>query len=91
MRRVEGVPARLRSIEAFGEALQVELLTGEVLLRLDRAVDAERMLRTVLGALPTGSGAVRRTVWLLTEALDQLGRTAEAEALRREHDLDADG
>ncbi|MEV4627520.1 hypothetical protein AB0J90_14640 [Micromonospora sp. NPDC049523] len=91
LRRVEGVPGRLRAIEAFGEALQVELLTGEVLLRLDRAVEAEPILRTVLGALPTGSPAVRRAAWLLAEALGQSGRGEEAEALRREHDLDTDG
>jgi tetratricopeptide (TPR) repeat protein len=91
LRRVEGVPQRLRSIEAFGEALQVELLIGEVLLRLDRAAEAEPILRTALGALPTGSPAVRRAAWLLAEALGQSGRSAEAEELRREHDLDADG
>ncbi|MGW4468004.1 hypothetical protein [Micromonospora sp. NPDC004704] len=91
LRRVEGVPGRLRAIEAFGEALQVELLTGEVLLRLDRAVEAEPILRTVLGSLPTGSPAVRRAAWLLSEALGQSGRGEEAEALRREHDLDTDG
>jgi tetratricopeptide (TPR) repeat protein len=91
LRRLVGVPLRLRSIEAFGEALQVELLIGEVLLRLDRAAEAEAVLRKVLGALPTGSGAVRRTAWLLAEALGQLGRAAEAEAVRREHDLDVDG
>ncbi|WP_329105700.1 hypothetical protein OG792_33365 [Micromonospora sp. NBC_01699] len=91
LRRVAGVPERLRAIEAFGEALQVELLTGEVLLRLDRAVEAESILRTVLGSLPTGSPAVRRAAWLLGEALDRSGRTDEAEELRREHDLDTDG
>lgn len=91
LHRIADVPRRLRSIEAFGEALQVELLTGEVLLRLDRAVEAEQMLHGVLGALPTGSGAVGRAAWLLSEALGQLGRTTEAEALRREHGLDADG
>ncbi|MFK3982600.1 hypothetical protein ACI2K4_19765 [Micromonospora sp. NPDC050397] len=91
LRRIEDVPARLRSIEAFGEALQVELLTGEVLLRLDRLPEAERLLRTTLAALPTGSGVVRRAAWLLAEALGRLGRTEEAEALRQEHDLDADG
>ncbi|MFI6758248.1 hypothetical protein ACIBF5_03765 [Micromonospora sp. NPDC050417] len=91
LRRIEDVPRRLRSIEAFGEALQVELLAGEVLLRLDRLVEAERMLRTTLAGLPTGSGVVRRAAWLLAQALGRLGRTAEAEALRREHDLETEG
>ncbi|MFC0507273.1 tetratricopeptide repeat protein [Micromonospora costi] len=88
--RLTGLPDRLRSIEAFGEAAQVEIFTGELLLRLDRPADAERLLRVVLGGLPTGSRPVQQTAWLLARALDELGRAEEAAALRAEHDLDHD-
>ncbi|WP_433459790.1 hypothetical protein [Micromonospora sp. CA-248212] len=88
--RLAGVPDRLRSIEAFGEAAQVEVLVGELLLRLDRPVEAEPLLRRVLGGLPAGSRPVRQTAWLLARALDLLDRPAEAAALRQEHDLDPD-
>ncbi|MBO4204545.1 hypothetical protein GSF22_00745 [Micromonospora echinofusca] len=88
--RLAGVAGQLRAIDAFGEALQVELLTGELLLRLDRPAEAEPVLRRALGALPKTSGAVPRAAWLLARALTGLGRTAEAEALRDEYRL-ADG
>ncbi|MDG4761094.1 hypothetical protein [Micromonospora sp. WMMD710] len=88
--RLAGVPDRLRSIEAFGEAAQVEVLTGELLLRLDRPGEAEPLLRRVLGGLPANSRPVRQTAWLLARALDLLDRPAEAAALRAEHDLDPD-
>ncbi|MEV4654609.1 hypothetical protein [Micromonospora sp. NPDC049301] len=88
--RLAGVPDRLRSIEAFGEAAQVEVLTGELLLRLDRPAEAEPLLRRVLGGLPADSRPVRQTAWLLARALDLLDRPEEAAALRAEHDLDQD-
>ncbi|MFG1880911.1 hypothetical protein [Micromonospora sp. NPDC049102] len=90
LERLSGVPDRLRSIEAFGEAAQVETLVGELLLRLDRPAEAEPLLRRVLGGLPAGSRPVRQTAWLLARALDLLDRPAEAAALRQEHDLDPD-
>ncbi|MER7469847.1 MULTISPECIES: hypothetical protein [unclassified Micromonospora] len=86
--RLVGVPTRLRSIEAFGEAAQVEAFIGELLLRLDRPAEAERLLREVLGGLPAGSRPVQSTAWLLARALDLLDRPAEAAALRDEYDLD---
>ncbi|MEH1164848.1 hypothetical protein V6V47_05625 [Micromonospora sp. CPCC 205539] len=88
--RLAGVPDRLRSIEAFGEAAQVEILAGELLLRLDRPAEAELLLRRVLGGLPADSRPVRQTAWLLARALDLLDRPADAAALRTEHDLDPD-
>ncbi|MGS2619382.1 hypothetical protein ACVCAH_33425 [Micromonospora sp. LZ34] len=88
--RLAGVPDRLRSIEAFAEAAQVEVLTGELLLQLDRPAEAERLLRRVLGGLPAGSRPVPQAAWLLARALDDLGRPDEAAALRKEHDLDHD-
>ncbi|TNH24325.1 hypothetical protein FHG89_25165 [Micromonospora orduensis] len=88
--RLVGVPDRLRSIEAFGEAAQVEILAGELLLRLDRPAEAEPLLRRVLGGLPADSRPVRQTAWLLARALDLLDRPDEAAALRTEHDLDPD-
>ncbi|GAB3949528.1 hypothetical protein GCM10027614_48500 [Micromonospora vulcania] len=90
MDRLAGVPDRLRSIEAFGEAAQVEILAGELLLRLERPAEAEPLLRRVLGGLPADSRPVRQTAWLLARALDLLDRPAEAAALRTEHDLDPD-
>ncbi|HEX5597425.1 MAG TPA: hypothetical protein VFX61_15615 [Micromonosporaceae bacterium] len=88
--RITVVPAQFRSIEAFGEALQADLLVGEVLLRLDRAGEAEPVLRNALAALPRDSGAVRQAAWLLARALSDLGRSAEAEALATEYDLEND-
>ena len=85
-----GCRDQLRSIEAFGEAAQVEALIGELLLRLDRPAEAEPLLRRVLGGLPADSRPVRQTAWLLARALDLLDRPAEAAALRTEHDLDPD-
>ncbi|WP_255511144.1 hypothetical protein [Micromonospora sp. WP24] len=88
--RLAGLPDRLRSIEAFGEAAQVEVFTGELLLRLERPADAERLLRDVLGGLPVGSRPVQQAAWLLAQALDGLGRSDEAAELRAEHNLDHD-
>ncbi|MEV7228378.1 hypothetical protein AB0M79_15330 [Polymorphospora sp. NPDC051019] len=88
--RLAGVPDKLRSIEAFGEAAQVEVFGGELLLDSGRPAQAEPVLRRVLGGLPTGSDPARRTAWLLARALDQLDRSAEADALRAEHGLTAD-
>ncbi len=41
LERIAGVADAFRGIEAFGEALQTDLLHGELLLRLDRPGDAE--------------------------------------------------
>ncbi|MEO3775820.1 hypothetical protein ABGB16_02995 [Micromonospora sp. B11E3] len=89
--RLAGVPARLRSIEAFGEAARVELLTGELLARAGRLGEAERLLREVLGGLPSGSRPAARAAWLLAGVLDELGRPDDAAAVREEHGLTADG
>ncbi|MCW3842413.1 hypothetical protein ONA70_20135 [Micromonospora yasonensis] len=86
--RVTGVPERLRSIEAFGEAAQVEVFTGELLLRDGRPEEAERLLRPVLGGLPTGSRPAAQAAWLLARALDDLGRSAEAAKIRAEHGIE---
>ena len=60
--RLAGVADRLRGIEAFGEALQVEMLVGELLLRTGRAGEAEPLLRSVLGGAAdlVGGGAADR-------------------------------
>ncbi|WBB78754.1 hypothetical protein O7606_21445 [Micromonospora sp. WMMD882] len=86
--RLAGVPDRLRSIEAFGEATQVEVLTGDLLLQLDRPAEAERVLRPALGGLPAGSRPAKQAAWLLAQALDGTGRPEEAAAIRAAHDLD---
>jgi tetratricopeptide (TPR) repeat protein len=85
--RITGVAASFRGIEAFGEALQAELLHGELLLRLERATQAEPLLRAVLGAAPHDSQLRENSAWLLSEALEMLGRSDEAERLRRDHGL----
>jgi tetratricopeptide (TPR) repeat protein len=85
--RIAGVADTFRGIEAFGEALQTDLLHGELLLRLDRAADAEPLLRSVLGAAPHDSQLRENAVWMLSEALEMLGRSDEAERLRRDNGL----
>jgi tetratricopeptide (TPR) repeat protein len=87
LERISGVAASFRRIEAFGEALQAELLHGELLLRLDRATQAEPLLRAVLGAAPHDSPLRENAAWLLSEALEMLGRGEEAERLRRDQGL----
>ncbi|WP_432956044.1 hypothetical protein [Micromonospora haikouensis] len=88
--RLAGVPARLRSIEAFGEAARVELLGGELLVRAGRPGEAEPLLREVLGGLPPGSRPAAQAAWLLARVLDELGRPDEAAAVRAEHGLTDD-
>jgi hypothetical protein len=88
--RLSGVADRLRSIEAFGEALHVDLLTGELLVRVGRPADAEPVLRGTLGGLPAQSDLVPRAAWWLAEALSAQGRVDEAEALRARYSLDQD-
>ncbi|MFI7304207.1 hypothetical protein ACIBM8_13435 [Micromonospora aurantiaca] len=88
--RVDGVPERLRSIEAFGEAAQVEVLTGELLLRDGRPEQAEGLLRPVLAGLPTGSRPATQAAWLLARALDEQGREAEAAKVRADHGIEED-
>jgi tetratricopeptide (TPR) repeat protein len=88
--RLAGVPARLRSIEAFGEAAQVEVLTGEMLARAGRLGEAEPLLREALAGLPSGSRLAGRAAWLLARVLDELGRPDEAAAVREEHGLPPD-
>jgi cellulose synthase operon protein C len=87
LERIAGVAEVFRGIEAFGEALQTDLLHGELLLRLDRAGEAEPMVRSVLGAAPHDSQLRENAVWLLSEALEMQGRSDEAERLRRDNGL----
>jgi cellulose synthase operon protein C len=85
LERIAGVADAFRGIEAFGEALQTDLLHGELLLRLDRAGEAEPTLRSVMGAAPHDSQLRENAVWLLSEALEMQGRADEAERLRRDN------
>lgn len=89
--RIVGVPHQLRAIEAFGEAFLAELLLGELLLRMDRPVEAEPVLRGVLSGLPRDAEALSQTAWLLSQAVSMQGRDDEAKALRSEYGLDEDG
>jgi tetratricopeptide (TPR) repeat protein len=86
--RIEGVGDRLRGIDAFGEALQADVLAGQALLFADRPGDAEPVLRAAVGSLPRESDLLSRAAQSLAEALDELGREDEAAAVRAEHDLD---
>ncbi|HEX6967786.1 MAG TPA: tetratricopeptide repeat protein [Micromonosporaceae bacterium] len=88
--RAVTAPKQFRAIDAFGEALQADLLLGEALLRLGRPTAAEPVLRQALAALPRDAGAVPQAAWLLARALSDLGREEEAAALRAEYDLPSD-
>jgi tetratricopeptide (TPR) repeat protein len=77
-----------RSIGAFGDALQADILRSELLLRLDRPAAAEPVLRAVLATAPRESPARENAAWLLTGVLETLGRHDEAAAMRKEYGLD---
>jgi hypothetical protein len=77
-----------RSIGAFGDALQADILCSELLLRLDRPAAAEPVLRAVLATAPRESPARENAAWLLTGVLETLGRHDEAAAMRKEYGLD---
>jgi tetratricopeptide (TPR) repeat protein len=86
--RLDGVAAQFRSINAYAEALQTDLFAGELLLRQGRPAEAESQLRPVLASAPTGSDLSQNAAWLLCEALEAQGRSAEAQKIRDEYDLD---
>jgi tetratricopeptide (TPR) repeat protein len=88
--RIVGVPHQLRQIEAFGEAFLAELLLGELLLRMDRPVEAEPVLRGVLSGLPRDAEALPQAAWLLSQAMSMQGRDDEAKSLRAEYGIDED-
>jgi hypothetical protein len=88
--RIVGVPHQLREIDAFGEAFLAELLLGELLLRMDRPVEAEPVLRGVLSGLPRDAEALPQAAWLLSQALSMQGRDDEAKGLRAEYDIEED-
>jgi tetratricopeptide (TPR) repeat protein len=77
-----------RSIGAFGEALQADLLRAELLFRCARPAEAEPVLRGVLGTAPGDWPAQQNAAWLLVGVLEALGRGTEAAALREEYGLD---
>ncbi|GII22233.1 hypothetical protein [Planosporangium mesophilum] len=77
-----------RSIGAFGEALQADVLHAELLFRCDRPAEAEPVLRAVLGTAPRDWPVRQNAAWLLAGVLEALDRGAEAAALREEYGLD---
>jgi tetratricopeptide (TPR) repeat protein len=85
-----GQPDRLRSIGAVDDADEVEGMLAEALLRSGRPTEAAALLHGTLAGMrpdaPTRSVAAQ----VLAEALDELGRDAEAAAVRAEHQLDPD-
>lgn len=88
--RVANLPDRFRSVDAFGEATQAEVLYGEVLLRLDRPGEAEPVLRSALAGLPRDFPGIDQAAWLLARALFDLGREEEANAVLVEYGLTED-
>jgi tetratricopeptide (TPR) repeat protein len=89
--RLPGVADDLRSMAALDEAQHVDLLTGELLVRLDRPAEAEKLLRMTLDVVTEHPDLASRGAWWLAEALTALGRDDEAAALRAEYALDSDG
>lgn len=83
--RVAGAADVLRGIGALGEALEADLLHAELLMRSGAAAPAEPLLRSVLGAAPTGSQSGQNAAWMLVEALEALDRSAEAAEIRKLH------
>jgi tetratricopeptide (TPR) repeat protein len=88
--RIMPVAEQFRSIAAFGESVRADLLHGEVLVRLGRFAEGERLLRAALGAAPRDGDLRKNAAWLLAETLDAAGRSDEAAAIRTEHGLDAE-
>ena len=86
--RLAGTATTFRSIQAFAEAVHAELLEAELLMRLERPGEAEPVLRAVLAGAPRDSAPHESAAWLLCDALDALGRTDEAAALRREYGIE---
>jgi tetratricopeptide (TPR) repeat protein len=70
LERVRPVAERFREIEAYGEALQADLLQGEVLLRMGRPEEAEPLVRSALGAAPRDTDLAQNAAWLLAESLE---------------------
>ncbi|GAA0808342.1 tetratricopeptide repeat protein [Spirilliplanes yamanashiensis] len=85
---LDGAPERLRSIGATGDADRLAVMAGEALLRAGRPADAAELLAGALAGLGARAPGRAGAAGLLAEALDELGRFAEAAALRAEHGLD---
>lgn len=88
--RITGVAPAFRSIEAFAEAAEADLIHGDVLLDLDRPEDAEPLLRSTLAGLPRDADEVYSAAWRLVRALAALGRDHDATALRVEYGFEED-
>lgn len=88
--RIVDVPAQFRSVEAFGEAVDADLLHSDILLELDRPEDAEPVLRATIAGLPHDSDGSYLAAWRLVRALAALGRDADATALRVEYGFEED-
>ncbi|WP_144119874.1 hypothetical protein [Catellatospora sichuanensis] len=88
--RVSGAAERFRGLEAFGEAFLADLTTGEVLLTLGRAEEAEPVLREVLNGLPRDSATLPRAAYALAHTLMQCDRAEEARRLAGEYGFELD-
>jgi tetratricopeptide (TPR) repeat protein len=82
LERATGMAERFRSVAAYGEAVNADLLSGELLLRCGRPDSAAGLLAPTLAGIPEDSPLVEPAVTLLATALEALGRGQEAESLR---------
>jgi hypothetical protein len=85
--RAEVSGTGFRSIGAFTEALEADILRAELLIRLERPAEAESVLRVVLATAPRRSPMERGGAWLLSEVMVAFGRVEEAAGVRAEYHL----
>ncbi|GAB1643819.1 tetratricopeptide repeat protein [Krasilnikovia sp. MM14-A1259] len=79
---VTDVPQRLREIQYTQDAQDAEVLLGRALLANGRAAEVEDLLRPLVSGEARTKRIRRIAAKALAEALDELGRTDEAAALR---------
>lgn len=78
-------PERLRAIGASDDADQVAGMLGEALLRSGDPARAETLLRSTLAAMAPDAPTRSIAAQVLAEALDALGRSSEAAAVRTQY------
>jgi tetratricopeptide (TPR) repeat protein len=86
---LQGAPARLRAIGADDDADRIEGMAGEALLRSGRAAEAAEVLAGTLARSGPQSPNRAIAARVLAEALDELGREADASAVREQYGLDS--
>jgi tetratricopeptide (TPR) repeat protein len=86
LEQVQGHPEPLRAIGAVDDADELDGVLGEALLRSGRPERAEALLRRTLAGMKPDAPTRGLALQVLADALDELGREAEAEAVRAELD-----